>query len=271
MFFKKKEKVKDPNKKKGCLRNLIIGIVLLVIFGVATVFAVKDTLKIYGVSLGMFNEYVGWLNEEVDETKLTTNAIRENDLVTFNQKANESGLDIYDNNGKINFNIPALSLDSTITLYDYEVGAMINSAMENSTTDTTVFRLLELTITPLDDDNYQLKTVVKLDITDIKKSIGKNANKLPNNIYLTSVGNINAVGSRVQTNNNTVRINQLSDDKNEKILSLIKNVSESNPDEEISDIADVNNYIVTEVLTSLAQKTGSKPKLASHTISFIVE
>lgn len=266
-FWKKKEKVSDPEKKKGCLKKLIIGIVMVVGLGIITIISIKDTFKVFGVNITMFNEYMSWLNEDVDESKLVANPIKANDIVTFKQKAEESGLGIYDANGNINFNIPVIDLDSTITLYDYEVGAMINNSASTKE-ETQMFSLLELTIIENTDGTYKLKTVVKFDLKEVKKAVGKNAKQIPNYLYITSQGTANTVGSRVQTNSNTICINNLSNDKNDKLVSLLSTIMEENKDEEISNVSDINNYIVTEVLTTLAQKTSSKPKLGNHTLSY---
>lgn len=276
MFFKKKNKtdteieLQKANKKKGCLKSFIIGVVALVFIGIVVVFSVRDSLKLFGVNLKTFNEYVSWLNEEVDESKLTTNPISGNSYLTFKEKAEASGLEIFDNNGNVSLNYPSINISANLTVYDYELGAMINNASTQED-GGQVFSLLELSITQVSENVFSLKTVVRFDLTEIKKEVGSYANKLPNKIYITSVGECFTVGSRVQARNNSILINQLSEEKNDKIVSFLNEIDKEVEDDEIMSIVDINNYIVTEILTSLCQKTNTTPLLNQSTFSMMLK
>lgn len=269
MFFKKKtnQKFNSEGKKKGCLKNLIIGIVCLVVVGLIMIFSVRNTAEMYGVNLKTFNEYIGWLNEEVDETEITTNPIKSVDISTFKQKADESGLKIYDLSGNINFNLNHIDLSATLSLHDYEVGAMINESAKAEDSSQT-YSLLELSITENTDGRFTLTTVVKFDLSSIKKELGSYAKNIPSTIYITSVGQISKVGSRVQTSGNEIFINQLSNDKNEKLVELLTTI-QLESDGDIESIKDINNYLVAEILTTIAQKSNSTPQLGNHTFSFV--
>lgn len=271
MFFKKKtEKDNNIKKKKGCLKPLIISIVIFVVLGFAVIMSVKDVIKIYGVNLKTFQEYVNWLNEEVDENTLTTNKITNAHYVAFTEKANNSGLEIFDSNGNVQMNVPTIKIENSITLTDCELGAMINNASKQEN-NSQVFNLLELTITDLGNGFYLMKSVVKFDLTEVKKEIGKNANDLPNQIYITSEGSCYTVGSRIQTKDNTIKINQLSNDKNQKIVNFLKEVEKDMEDDELSSIMDINNYVLTEIINSFVSKTNTKIVLSNGTISFNIK
>lgn len=273
MFFKKKkienEQIQQQGKKKkGCLKSFIIGVVIIVVLGIITIFAIRDVLKVFGVNLKTFNEYVALLNEEVDESELTTNPIKTNDLQTFKQKALESGLTIFDSNGNININSPTIGITENISLFDYEIGAMINNASVQTDGGEQIFNMLELTITEVSNNVFTLKSVVKLNLKEIKKAVGSYAKKLPDAIYLTSVGSVYVVGSRVQTKDNAIHINQLKKEQNDKIVELLKKITGAmNEEDEMVSIMDVNNYIVTEILTTLSQKTNTTPILGNGTFS----
>ena len=265
MFFTKKEKVNK--EKKGCLKPLIIGIVVLVVVGVLAIFSLRNVFQLYGVSLKDLNAYISWISQDVNESELTTNPIKSADLTTFNQKATQSGLKIYDAGGNINFNLNQIKLDSTLTLNDYEVGAMINESAK-AENKTQVYSLLELSITENSDGKFTLKTVVKFNLADIKAELGKYGEKIPSNIYITSIGQISKVGSRVQTADNEIFINQLDAQKNKKLVDLITSI-QAESQEEIKSIKDINNYLVAEILTDIALKSNSTPQLGNHTFSFV--
>lgn len=265
MFFTKKEKLNK--QKKGCLKPLIIGIVVLVLVGVLAIFSIRNVFQLYGVSLKELNQYIDWISQEVNETELTTNPIKSADLATFKQKAQASGFQIYDAGGNINFNLNQIKLESSLTLNDYEIGAMINESgkAENK---TQIYSLLELSITENSDGRYTLKTVVKFNLADIKSQLGKYGDKIPSNIYITSIGQISKVGSRVQTADNEIFINQLDSNQNKKLVEIITAI-QAESQEDIKSIKDINNYLVAEILTDIAQKSNSTPQLGNHTFTLV--
>ena len=127
LFKNKNKKVVDVDKRKGCLRRLIIAVVIIVVLGIISVIAAMKTLTVFGVGLNTFNDYVSWLNEPVDENSIAKNPIREGDFTTFKAKAEASGFTAFDINGNVNLNIPTIALNSNLTIADYELGAMINN------------------------------------------------------------------------------------------------------------------------------------------------
>ncbi len=270
-FLNKQEKPEklNINKKPERIKNLVVGITVLVIVVFSLIISLKDISNTYGVSLGTFSKYIEWLNEEVNETNIATNPIKSADITTFTTKANASGLEIYDANGNINFNLNYIGLNSTLELCDYEVGAMINEAAK-SDANAQIYTLLELTIKAESDGTFSLKTVVKFNLEDIKTQIGKMAKDLPNNIYLTSIGQVYKVGTRIQTADNKIFINQLSTEKNDKIVEFLK-MAQADLDNDINSIEDINNYMVAEILTKLAQKSETTPHLSDGKFSLIKE
>ena len=71
--------------------------------------------------------------------------------------------------------------------------------------------------------------------------------------------------------NNSILINQLSEEKNDKIVSFLNEIDKEVEDDEIMSIVDINNYIVTEILTSLCQKTNTTPLLNQSTFSMMLK
>lgn len=270
MFFRRKskeEKSIKPKIKKGCLKNLIIGIIILVIMGIAGVFAVRESLGVYGINLSQFNEYVEWLNEDVNESQLATNPIKSNDVTLFKNKARDAGFEIYDASGNVNLNLNSFALASSITLYDYELGAMINESAK-SENQTQVYTLIELSIVQNTADDFTLTTVVKFNLADIKAQIGKNAKNIPDQIYITSIGKLSKVGSRFNSSENEIFINQLSADKNKAIVDMLNKVQDESEDAEIESIKDINNYMVAQILTNISQKVdGATASLGNHTFT----
>lgn len=269
-MFKKKIKKDKSEKRKGCLQNLIVFVVITVLLGILLVVNLRDNINIFGVNLSTFNEYAAWLNEDVNEQQLTKNPIRETDYATFKTKANEAGLSVFDLNGNVNFNIPSIAIYNNLTLFDYELGAMINNATKQENNGQLI-NFLEISIAKIDNAMFTLTSVVKFDLKEIKAAIGKNANKVPDSIYVTCVGNAYVVGSRVQTRDNEIFINQLSKDKNDKLVQFIKDIAEETENNQVLEIFNINNYIVTEILTDVAQKTNTNPVLGNGTFSLILK
>lgn len=269
MFYKKKKKDKSQ-KRKGCLKNLIMFVVIVVLVGILLVVNVRDNLDIFGVNLATFNEYVEWLNEDVDENTIAKNPIRETDYAAFKQKAEASGLTVFDLNGNVNLNIPNIAIYDNLTLYDYELGAMLNNASKQED-GRQLFTFLELSIAQTSDTLFTLTSVIKFDLKEIKEAIGNNAKQVPDSIYVTCVGTAYVVGSRVQTRDNSIIINQLSSDKNNKIVQFIKDIAKETDNDQILEIFDVNNYIVTEILTDIVQRSNTNPVLGNGTFSMILK
>ena len=269
-MFKKKIKKDKSEKRKGCLQNLIVFVVITVLLGILLVVNLRDNINIFGVNLSTFNEYAAWLNEDVNEQQLTKNPIRETDYATFKTKANEAGLSVFDLNGNVNFNIPSIAIYNNLTLFDYELGAMSNNSTKQENNGQLI-NFLEISIAKIDNAMFTLTSVVKFDLKEIKAAIGKNANKVPDSIYVTCVGNAYVVGSRVQTRDNEIFINQLSKDKNEKLVQFIKDIAEETENNQVLEIFNINNYIVTEILTDVAQKTNTNPVLGNGTFSLILK
>ena len=269
-MFKKKIKKDKSEKRKGCLKNLVVFIVIIVLLGILMVVNLRDNINIFGVNLSTFNEYAAWLNEDVNEEALTKNPIRETDYASFKAKAEASGLGVFDLNGNVNLNIPNIAIYDSLTVFDYELGAMINNATKQEN-NGQLFSFLEISIAKIDNAMFTLTSVVKFDLKEIKSAIGKNANKVPDSIYVTCVGNAYVVGSRVQTRDNEIFINQLSKDKNDKLVQFIKAIAEETENDQILEIFDINNYIVTEILTDVAQRTNTNPVLGNGTFSLVLK
>ena len=268
MFFKKKEKDNlIPAKKQGCLKNLIIGIIILVILGVAGVFAVRNALGMYGVSFTRLKDYAEWLSEPVVEADLTNNAIRDSDAVSLKNKAIQAGFAIYNAEGNVNLNLTSYSLNDTLVLQDYELGALINESAKGE--DNPVYKLLELSIVENTDGRFTITTVVKFNLSGVKGQLDKFADKIPDSIYITSIGQLSKVGSRFQTSDNEIFINKLSNDKNKELVDLITKIQDDG-DDDIKSVKDINNYMVAEILTKINQKTeGANATLGNHTFSLI--
>lgn len=270
LFTKKDKQLNRSANKKGCLKKLVIGVVIIVVFGIISIIAAAKTLNIYGTSLSTFNEYVEWLNEDVNESALTKNAIMGNDYTAFKEKAMASGFSAFDLNGNVNLNIPNIALTQNLTLQDYELGAMINNATQQNDGQEFI-KLLELSITEISDNLYNLTTVMKFDLSEIKNAIGSQAKNVPSSIYFTCSGMAYTTGSRIQTRDNTIKINQLSNDKNEKIVGFFKTIAEETDNEDILKIININNYIVSEILSDITNKSGTTPVLGNGTFSFILK
>ncbi len=241
------------SKKRGCLYAFLIGCAVFIALTIFLIFTVKNMLQVFDLSVKEFEEYVNMLNREVVESELATDPVSNQDFQTFKNKAIASQFNIMDEHDNVNLNLVTIPIGSDITLTGYEVGAMLNSGFANSENYDTI-KILQFSI--IQTDFYQIKTVLKFDLTKIKNAVGQLASNLPNSLYITceSVAVASTPQnptSRLILTNSKFKINKLSDEENEKIVNLLNKMT-GEMDENLQ-FENMSDQIISEALTKVAQ------------------
>lgn len=262
------EKIKDFRKKHGCLYAFLIGCVLLIVGVIILIVLVKNAINLFGLSMKEFEEYMNILKRDVNESTLAPDPVTNQDYVTFRTKADEAGFEIFDDKASVDLSKVIIPIDSNLTLSGYEVGAMLNNGFSNSS-DYSSLKILQFTITQ--GTYFKIKTVLKIDFTKIKEAIGSVANDLPNSIYLTCESTATASTTGNQTNrliltDSVLRINQLTDEENEKIIKLLREMTTDKKD--TLNFENLSDEIISEVITKIAQASNCYLTLGNGTLTF---
>ena len=260
-------KVKDFRKKHGWLYAFLIGCVVFIVGIIVLIILVKNAINLFGLSMKEFQEYMNLLNREVNESTLASDPITNQDFISFKTKADEAGFKILDDKNDVNLALVTIPIESNITLSGYEVGAMLNSGFANNS-DYNSLKILQFTITQ--GTYFKIKTVLKIDFTKIKQAIGSVANDLPNSIYLTceSVATASTTGNpsnRLILTDSVLRVNQLNDEENAKIIKLLNEMTSDKKD--TLKFENLSDKIISEVITKIAQASNCYLTLGGGTLT----
>lgn len=262
------EKVKNFRKKHGCLYAFLIGCVALIVGVIVLIILVKNAINLFGLSMQEFQEYMNILKRDVNESTLAPDPVTNQDFVTFKGKADEAGFKIFDDKDNVNLTFVTIPIDGDLTLSGYEVGAMLNNGFANNSNYSSL-KILQFSITQ--GTYFRIKTVLKIDFTKIKEAIGSVANDLPNSIYLTceSTATASTTGNnsnRLILTDSVLKINQLSDEENEKIIKLLNEMTKNESD--TLKFENLSDEIISEAITKIAQASNCYITLGNGTLTF---
>lgn len=260
--------MEKTKKKHGCLYAFLIGCGVFIVGMIILIISVSNTLKVFDLTVKEFREQMSMLNREVYENKLAPNPITKGDYNLFKAKADAAGFNIFDDKGDVNLNAVTINLNEPLTLTDYELGAMLNNGYSNGS-EYNILTVLKFSIS---SGNYTvINTVLKIDFTKIKEAIGQLGGDLPNKVYLTcesvataSVGD--NLTSRIILTDTTLKVNDLSDEENTKIINLLNKMTVDNSG--TSKFENLSDKIISDSITKVAQAANSYVTLGNGTITF---
>lgn len=263
------DKLKNFRSKHGCLYAFLVGCVVLIVGVIVLIVMVRDAINMFGISMKEFQSYMNLLNKEVSESVLAPDPITNQDYISFKEKAGVAGFEIFDEHQNVNLNQVTIPISSNLTLTNYEVGAMLNNGFANSS-DYSIFKILQISISQ--EAFFKIKTVLKVDLSKIKEAIGTTSKDLPSQIYLTcdSVATASTEGNqsvRLILTDTTLKINQLTDEENTKILKLLNEMTVSNKNESLK-FENLSDKIISEVVTKLTQASNCYLTLQQGSLTF---
>lgn len=243
-----KQNKKNNLPKKSWLKSFLTVFLIFVLVGVIVIKATVEAINNLDLNLQEVKQYVEWLNQEVNENELITNPISNADFENFKTKANQSGFNVFEND-KVNIEKQDLTLQSDLQLTDKELGAFINKAI--TTTDNKFLQILTLQI--IEDVAYHtLTTVAKLDLKEVKKQILSYNLNFPDYLYITTSSQIVVSDNVIKITHNQVKVNNLDDEKNVKLIKFIDELFKVSNDNTFSQII---SLLISEQLEIITQKT----------------
>ena len=244
------EKIKN---KKGCLYAFLIGCAIFIGGMIFLIVTVNNALKVFDLSVQEFQAQMKILNREVNESTLAPNPISAENYQSFKDKANAAGFSIFDDNGNVNLNLVTININEPLTLTGDELGAMLNNGFSNGS-EYGFLKVLKFNIS---SGSYTvINTVLKLDFTKVKEAIGQLGGDLPNSIYLTcesvATGSTGSnLSSRLILTDSTLKINELTDEENEKLIKLLNKMTEDKQGN--LNFENLSDKIISDSITKVAQ------------------
>ena len=221
----KKEKTKRNGWKKLLYALVIIVFILVIIFTVVSDFVSYDNPN-------ATQKELTYLQEEFKESDiLSSNSIRLSDINTAENELKRVGLTFFtDGNFDENFDLDSHFIPSaTFNLNDYEIGALFDRYINSSSSVDNLLSIKELTLT-LDQStaessikNYNTQIVLLFNLKSIFKEISSSDVSYLENIYITinTKSYIAPDNQFIILNEREVKINNLNEEKSNKVLKFI--------------------------------------------------
>ncbi|MGD9901434.1 MAG: hypothetical protein AB7S44_02720 [Spirochaetales bacterium] len=225
------------NKKSGCINTLITVVFVLVLLGVGVYVAFSKISYFSGSNLFEVYGIYSDLSVAVDEGDLVTNPTTESDYTSAVTILENAGLTIFNQYDEVD---PLLissnyTLSTPFSLTDNEVAGFMNSIVADfsnlealgfnvNSIDGFALEILETTIEEVSTDVFNLDIVIKINIESLKESFGMFGFLLPNEVYLTSSSAIELVGGNYEVTSSTLKVNNLSAEDNDSLLTLIVDI-----------------------------------------------
>lgn len=251
-----------------CGTITIIGIVAIVIGLIFGLNAIQKSLEMsFYQSLGFQNkeeylDFVEVINEPYDESVFYDNIYSQTDIdyvvnqLKENITTNDSQTIFFDNGY---LNIPAFDKENNVNFLNEISFSHIEYAYFNSLLFTSLFadegteknelsdvQILKYTIT---SSNHT--AVLKLNTQELKNSLGKYGNVLPNDLYITLNYDIIISNNEYKSTNQKIQFNLLNEEYNNKCINLFNNILSSHP-------AVMFSELVTTLINSFDKSTNSK-------------
>ena len=258
------EKEKKRRKVSGCFRNSLPSLFIIVV-----VIIIAITTMVSHCDLSILSKYKKVLDElqiKVTEQEMAPNAIKADDYDALKADINafiENNNDdvIFDeNNALIYDNILPENItykDNTLTLNKRTLACFINSAIMagwgegfyDKENNIQLLKILEISTLKTTDGTTTITAVGKIDVNSVKKytdssSVAEIVDSINGEIYLTYTATFNT-----EVLSSEMRVNKLSDESNDRLLSLVVVGLEGDPDKVI--LNQKLNSIMESVLSEL--------------------
>ena len=256
-------------KKHGCLYTFLILSVVFIVVMIGLIIMVQRALNVFGMSVSQFKEYMKILNRSVNESAIATDPVTPADYTRFYEKATASGFGIFDEHGNVDITLTSIPIDSDLTLTGYEVAAMLNNGF-SSNSNYELLKVLQFTITAR-NNSYYVKTVLKINLSPIKKAIGELSGDLPNSIYLICESTASASNETYKTprlilTDSNLHINQLTEEENKEIVGLLNKMTEGAKGN--LNFSNLSDKIISDVISDIAMSANCYITLDAGTLTF---
>lgn len=235
---------KTPEQKRMRLYAFITG--FLIVFGVVFYTCRNTGGYSWNNIIGITDEMIVELEKEVDENELFPNGkITDIDWNSCDQVLKSAGVD-FDSDEDF-------SITSSFTLTDRQLGALSKKLLVSI--DTTIIKSIsDLELYAIGNKIY-LRSVVNINLSDIIMGT-----KLPY-VYLTTTSHIELLSNSLTCMTNKIKINNLSEELNEELLSVLDDNSNTN-------LESIGNEIICTLITVFGSSFGSEMILNHGQIQF---
>ena len=251
-----------------CGTITIIGIVAIVVGLIFGLNAIQKSLEnSFYQSLGFANEkeyldFVEVINEPYDESTFYQNIYTQSDIdyVVNQLKENittNNSQPIFFDNGYLN--ISAFDEENNATFinkilfshneYAYFGSLLLTSLFADEGTEKN--ELSDVQILKYTVLSSSHTVILKLNTQELKNSLGKYSNVLPNDLYITLNYDIIISNNEYKSTNQKIQFNLLNEEYNNKCISLLNNILSSHP-------AVMFSELVTTLINSFDKSTNSK-------------
>lgn len=261
--FKKKNKVKV--KKERNVMRIIYVITFIGIIVFAAVYSLFQSIYVYKDLQNQLNEFIELVSIEVDENDfIKNNSIRDEDYVSLKVKSQDCGFMVYTDDvfDKTKLDAGNIDLSADMSLMDYELGALIN-LYENNETNGWI-KYLEISITCKANSNYDIYSVIRLDLPTILSKLGAE-NTTIKYMYLISESEVNPSGEVVSSS--ALKINNLTGEN----LQLVTDVIESAVIDDINGTT-ADNFSAVNIIDFIKMvnlKTGTSYAFSDREVEFV--
>ena len=268
-----------PNnpKKRGFLKTLLVFVLVLVFIGVVVGNAVYTVILKYSTDFEPIIANLELLSLPVNEETLITDPIVLQDQTDFIQLANTAGFSVFVD-GVVDLEQENITLTQELTLTDSQLGAFMNLIfIDGGQVENSDIEFKELVIFTGEGSTLYLKTIIKIDIQQIKTgledlvsafpsvfgidlttmqdSVQGVVDLLPQYLYLTTISEIEVENNELMVPNSVARVNELDPAENLQIVNFINNLF-GNSDGEYT-FTELISVLVAEQLSVITTKTGA--------------
>ena len=235
---------KTPEQKRMKIYAIITG--FLIVFGVLFYTCRNAGGYSWNDILGITDEMIVELEKEVDEDVLFPNGkITDMDWHSCDIVLKSAGIDLESDED--------ISPTTSFVLTDRELGALSKKLLV--TIDTSIIKnISDLELYVVGNKTY-LRSVVDINLSDLVMGA-----TLPK-VYLTTTSHIELLSNSITCMTNEIKINNLSSELNEELLSVLDSNSSTN-------LKSIGNEIISTLITIFGSSIGCEMVLMHGQIQF---
>lgn len=198
--------------------------------------------------IGITDEMIAELEKPVDENLLFANGrIIKDDYDSYKIKLVDAGADVFESDAD------ELYATKSFALTDKEVGALVNSLLAESGTETNM-NVLDFEIF-YENEYFYEKSIVSIDLNEVVE--GENLPK----VYLTSTSKVEVLNGQICVLSTSLQINAIEENINKEIVELLQKYNNFN-------LVSASNTTINLIISLFAENNNTKISLKDNCIEF---
>ncbi len=256
---KKKEKVKKPWTRARVVK-IAMPLILIAIIIFSGYQTFTGCAEVYGTYKGILRE----LNKNFDvEDILDGEIITSSDFETLKEKLGEEGADMpIFAHGEIDMTLYAelnvIDVRRSFNLTDCELGVLTTYYVQDTYTNYFI-DIMKLYLTKNPDETYSCEMVYELDLSNLTKDLGDGLSDI-NKVYVKSNSVLDIVGNNLAIVSSSSKINDLSEENNKTLVTLINTLT--------GNVHDVGMKIACDLVNDISSKTETNLSIDGYILNF---